>query len=99
MAKTINAKFVDFNGHKYKPGEEEALAKVLPKRDIDVFVEKGILQGDWDDAGELPAVRDLPDHLASLESVEEVKALQQRDDRKSAQSLYENRITEIEEQD
>lgn len=98
MAKTINAKFVDFNGHKYAPGEEEALAKVLPKRDIDVYVEKGILQGDWSDSGELPAVKDLPDHLASLETVEEVRALQQRDQRKSAASHYDDRIAEIEAQ-
>jgi hypothetical protein len=79
MARTINAPFVDFNGHKYKPGEEEALAKVLPKRDIETFVKHDILQGDWSDAGELPRVRDL----------------ESRDDRKSATPYYEARLAEI----
>ncbi len=95
-SKTINAPFVDFNGHKYRPGEEDALAAVLPKRDVEVFVEKGILEGDWDDAGELPTLKDLPEHLTALESVEEVRSLQERDDRKKAAPIYEARIAEIE---
>jgi hypothetical protein len=93
----MNAKFVDFNGRKYKPDEVDELAKVLPKRDIDVFVGAGILEGDWSNAGELPSVRDLPDHLAGLETVEEVRALQARDERKSAAAHYDARIAEIEE--
>jgi hypothetical protein len=95
MARTINAPFVDFNGHKYKPGEEEALAKVLPKRDIETFVKHDILEGDWSDAGELPRVRDLEEHLGTLETAEEVRSLQGRDDRKSAAPLYEARLAEI----
>jgi hypothetical protein len=66
--RTINADFVDFNGHKYEPGEEDALALVLPKRDVEIFMEKGILKGDWlnPEVRELPAVADLPDYLADL---------------------------------
>jgi hypothetical protein len=98
MARTINAEFVDFNGHKYEPGEEDALAMVLPKRDVDIFVERGILKGDWSspEIRELPAVADLPDYLSDLETVEEVRAAQQRDTRKSAGKHYQDRIAEIE---
>lgn len=96
--RAINAKFVDHNGVKYRPGDEEKLAKVLPKRDIDVFVEKGILTGDWSEAGELPPIKDLQDYLAGVESADEVHALQARDDRKGAAALYDARIAEIEEQ-
>lgn len=96
--KTINAPFVDFNGHKYEPGEEDKLALVLPKRDVGIFLDKGILEGDWlePEARELPTVGDLPDYLAELETVEEVRALQQRDARKGAARHYEDRIAEIE---
>jgi hypothetical protein len=97
MKRAINAPFVDFNGHKYEPGEEDALALVLPKRDVEIFMEKGILEGDWlaADARELPAVSDLPDYLAGLETVEEVRAVQQRDTRKSAAKHYEERLAEL----
>jgi hypothetical protein len=98
MARTINADFVDFNGHKYEPGEEDALAMVLPKRDAEIFMEKGILKGDWlaPEIRELPAVSDLPDYLSDLETVEQVRAVQQRDTRKSAGKHYQDRIAEIE---
>jgi hypothetical protein len=95
--RTINADFVDFNGHKYEPGEEDALALVLPKRDVEIFMEKGILKGDLlnPEVREMPAVADLPDYLADLGTVEEVRALQQRDTRKSAAKHYEERIAEL----
>jgi hypothetical protein len=96
--RSINADFVDFNGHKYEPGEEDALALVLPKRDVEIFMEKGILKGDWlaPEVRELPAVSDLPDHLSDLNTIEEVRALQQRDTRKSAAKHYTDRIAELE---
>jgi hypothetical protein len=97
--KTINAPFVDFNGRKYRPGEEDELAAVLPKRDVEVFAKAGVLEGDWSGAGELPPVRDLADHLADISTIEEVKSLQARDTRKGAAPIYEARIAEIEEQD
>ena len=96
--KTINAKHVDFNGRKYVPGEEDELAAVLPKRDVDVFVERGILTGDWSGAGELPPVKDLARFLSGIETVEDVRALQSRDNRKSAAEIYDERIAEIEAQ-
>lgn len=95
-SKTINAPFVDFNGHRYKPGEEDQLAAVLPKRDVDVYVERGILEGDWSGAGELPSIKNLPDHLAGIESADDVRALKARDERKSAAVIYDARIAELE---
>lgn len=44
---------------------------------------------------ELPTLADLPDHLQSLNSVEEVEKLQNSDDRKGAVSLYEARLAEL----
>jgi hypothetical protein len=61
--RTMNAKFVDFNGRKYKPDEVDELAKVLPKRDVDIFVEGGF----WKATGRRPKsascrpYADLPD--------------------------------------
>lgn len=47
-----------------------------------------------DDA--LPTIKDLKDHVAGLKTVEEVQALAKRDDRKSAEPIYDARIAEIE---
>jgi hypothetical protein len=66
--------------------------------DVEIFMEKGILKGDWlaPELRELPAVGDLADYLADLGTVEEVRALQQRDTRKSAAKHYQDRIAELE---
>lgn len=47
------------------------------------------------DGADLPPVSKLEDHLASLTSVDEVRALQNRDERKTALPLYEARIAEL----
>lgn len=45
---------------------------------------------------ELPTLADLPDHLAGLSTVAEVKALQKTDERKGAVAMYESRLAELE---
>lgn len=47
-----------------------------------------------DDA--LPPIKDLADHVSGLKTVEEVQALAKRDDRKSAEKIYDARIAELE---
>jgi prepilin-type processing-associated H-X9-DG protein len=44
---------------------------------------------------EIPKIAELDDHLASLTTVAQVKALQKRDDRVTAQPKYEARIAEL----
>jgi hypothetical protein len=44
----------------------------------------------------LPTIRDLPDHVAGLKTVAEVKAMAKRDDRVSAEPIYDARIAELE---
>lgn len=44
----------------------------------------------------LPTIKDLKDHVAGLKTVEEVQALAKRDDRKSAEPIYDARIAELE---
>jgi hypothetical protein len=48
-----------------------------------------------DAADELPKIADLDAHLAGLSSVAEVKALQKRDERVSAEPKYKARIAEL----
>lgn len=50
-----------------------------------------------DDDDSLPPVKDLKDHVAGLKTVAEVKAMAKRDDRVSAEPIYEARIAELEE--
>jgi hypothetical protein len=45
---------------------------------------------------EIPTLAVLPDVLAAMGTVEQVKALQAQDERKGAQKLYEDRIAELE---
>ena len=45
----------------------------------------------------LPTIKDLADHVAGLKTVAEVKAMAKRDDRVSAEPIYEARIAELEE--
>ncbi|MFP3948851.1 MAG: hypothetical protein ACLFWG_08985, partial [Longimicrobiales bacterium] len=44
---------------------------------------------------ELPTVKELADFLADFEDVETIRALQERDDRKTAQRHYDARIEEL----
>jgi hypothetical protein len=48
-----------------------------------------------DDDEELPTLADMPQYLASINNVDQVKALQAKDDRKGAQDLYDARIAEL----
>jgi hypothetical protein len=43
----------------------------------------------------LPTIKDLPAAVAKLKSVEEVKAMAKRDDRVSAEPIYDARIAEL----
>lgn len=45
---------------------------------------------------ETPTLAELPDHLAGLKSVADVKAMQKGDERVGAQKLYAARIAELE---
>jgi hypothetical protein len=49
-------------------------------------------------ADELPTIKDLPDHVASLKTSAEVKAMQKRDDRVSAEPIYKARLAELKEE-
>jgi hypothetical protein len=51
---------------------------------------------DDDEVDGLPTLADLPDHLAGIESVDEVKALRKTDKRKGAKPIYEARLAELE---
>lgn len=44
---------------------------------------------------ELPLVRELPDHLARIDSIDEIHALQRADTRPTAAPHYERRINDI----
>ena len=58
---------------------------------------KGSATAPADSTGdELPTIKDLPDHVAKLDTVKEVKAMAKRDDRVSAEPIYDARIAEIE---
>ena len=50
---------------------------------------------DTDDAA-LPTIKELADHVAKLKTVAEVKAMAKRDDRVSAEPIYDARIAELE---
>lgn len=52
-------------------------------------------EDDEDEEEELPTLADLGGHLAKMKTVEEVEALQARDERKGAVSLYEARLEEL----
>lgn len=56
--------------------------------------EAGASAVDVDDI-ELPTVKELADFLAEIDDVETVRALQERDERKTAQSHYDARIAEL----
>lgn len=81
----------------YVPGEEEELYAVLSEAEAAEYQTRRMLAGDWSGSGggALPPVVRLEAHLSSLNSVEEVEALAARDDRKTAQPLYEARIAEL----
>ena len=49
---------------------------------------------DAEEAG-LPTLADLPDHLETITTVKEVKALQKTDDRVGAQKFYDARLEEL----
>lgn len=44
----------------------------------------------------LPTIKDLPDALSKMKTVAEVKAMAKRDDRVSAEPIYDARIAELE---
>lgn len=48
-----------------------------------------------DSSEKLPPIANLPDHLQTLTTVREVKAMQKRDERVSAQTIYEKRLEEL----
>lgn len=59
---------------------------------------QGTAKTDEDDEDKaLPTIKDLPAAVAKLKSVDEVKALAKRDDRVSAEPIYDARIAELEE--
>lgn len=100
------------NGHIYKAGEEDALAGALSESDIHRLQSSGQLEGDWsvqasgassasdetdsDEEEGLPPLSGMADHLAGIESVDDVKAMRKTDKRKGAKPLYEARIAELE---
>lgn len=51
---------------------------------------------DPDEDETLPPIKDLAEHVSGLKTVEEVQALAKRDDRKSAEKIYDARIAELE---
>lgn len=51
---------------------------------------------DDDEADGLPTLADLPDHLAGIDSPDDVKALRKSDKRKGAKPIYEARLAELE---
>jgi hypothetical protein len=46
--------------------------------------------------GDMPTIKELPDHVAKLTTVKEVKAMAKRDERVSAEPIYAARIAELE---
>lgn len=52
--------------------------------------------GDGEPAAELPKVADLESHLAEITSADDVRAMQARDTRATAQEHYENRLLQLE---
>lgn len=50
-----------------------------------------------DDDDALPTIKELAGHVAGLKTVAEVKAMAKRDDRVSAEPIYEARVAELEE--
>jgi hypothetical protein len=50
------------------------------------------------DVDELPTIKDLPDHVAGLKTVAEVRAMARRDDRVSAEPIYKARLAELKEE-
>ena len=75
-----------------------AIAQAItdPKGVIDAHTPKAPAGTEPVEETELPNVSDLQEHLASITSIDEVKALQAQDDRKTAQPLYDARIAELE---
>ena len=45
---------------------------------------------------ELPTIKDLPDAVAKLKTVAEVKAMAKRDERATAEKIYDARLAELE---
>lgn len=64
--------------------------KTAPQRDDDA-------DDDEEDGEETFTLAELPEHLATITSVDEVKALRKADKRKGAKPLYEARLAELEE--
>jgi hypothetical protein len=54
-------------GRIYKAGDEDLLAPLLPKADIERLVEKGALTGDWGQRAAAPAADPIPDPTAAVE--------------------------------
>ena len=57
---------------------------------------EGSGEPDRSEPEELPTIKDLPDAVAKLKTVAEVKAMAKRDDRATAEKIYDARIAEIE---
>lgn len=100
---------VSIGNRTYVAGQEKELAAAMQKEKVSadsiLTVDPKVLSGDWgqgtkspadDDSGDdLPTVAELPDHLQTLTTVEEVEAMQARDTRRTAQPHYEARIDEL----
>lgn len=81
-----------------------AVAVALAMRDPDAFLKNsGVTMeptdstnGEPADESELPTLADLPDHLQTLTSADQVRALQATDERKGAVQHYDARLAELE---
>lgn len=104
---------VSIGSRTYVAGQEKELAAAMAKEKVTadsiLAVDPKVLSGDWgqtaaavpaaEDGGDkLPTLDELPAALASIDSVEAVYAMAERDDRKGAVELYEKRIAELEAQ-
>jgi len=77
------------------PTPEERMGRAIAMAIIDPKGVKNAGAPASDDTA-LPTIKDLPDAVGKLKTVAEVKAMAKRDDRATAEHIYDARIAEIE---
>lgn len=72
-----------------------ARGAAAPAKPAKAAAERAAAEGE-DEPEPLPTISDLPKAVSKLKTVDEVKAMQKRDERVSAEKIYDARIAELE---
>lgn len=87
----------------FKPGDEDKLAaaeidaaayKRLQEKGVLKGFNKGVAAAEGEEV-ELPAIKDLREHLKGMDDIEEIEAMADSDDRSSAAEIYEARLNAL----